>query len=93
MIIRADVMTARPINVVRRDLYVMKTNFLQSEMIFGSVSSESELRLHHTFEQGLRPNSNGSVKLLETVLTTSKGWLGPLPNPQKQSKAVVGNLH
>ena len=51
---------------------IMKTKFPQIVMVFGCVSSEDDVMPPHNFEEGLRLNSDGYVKLLGNVV---KPWL------------------
>lgn len=51
---------------------ITEIKFPQIVMIFGYVSSEGDVILNHIFEQVLRLNSDGYVKLLEMM--TAKCW-------------------
>ena len=58
-------------------LRVMQTNFPQTVMVYGCVSSEGDVMPPHFFREGLRLNSDGYVELLNTVV---KPWITRVAN-------------
>ncbi|CAI9733001.1 Hypothetical predicted protein [Octopus vulgaris] len=55
--------------------YIMKTEFSQTMVVFGSVSSEGEIMMPHIFEKSLRLNSDGYMKLQETLVNPRLEWV------------------
>ena len=50
----------------------MHTKFLSSVMILGVVNSEGHVMPPHVFQEGLRVNADGYIRVLETVV---KPWI------------------